>query len=302
MDSQWGDDGSSSFGHARARALVSRVARNVVNQLDTMRGVLGGIANPADFENLEESALAILQKIELLIADGRIEPLARLRHSARGGFFPPWDKELRIGVFPLAANPFHWAHLLGGLLVVERFQLDKLVFLVAGTDPRKPTMAPESVRHSMAKEIIDLFHPLFEYSSLALGTAIAGEEQLFRILRMNPAQPVHAFYIAGGDHFHRFNPGTGSADTIQRLEDGMAGNGSGFDGHFHRVSAVFLARGGEEENIETVLDVHHLEGLPLVTSSTEVRRALAGRGRRRVLYTLPYVAFLSICQNRLYGA
>jgi hypothetical protein len=31
---------------------------------------------------------------------------------------------------------------------------------------------------------------------------------------MNRAQAIHAFNIAGGDYYHRFNPATGSPDTI----------------------------------------------------------------------------------------
>ena len=39
---------------------------------------------------------------------------------------------------------------------------------------------------------------------------------------MNQAQAIHAFYIAGGDHYHRFSPATGHPDTIQKLEDSLA--------------------------------------------------------------------------------
>jgi hypothetical protein len=153
--------------------------------------------------------------------------------------FPSEDRESRIGVFPTAANPFHWAHLLGGLITMERFLLDKVIFVIAGQDSRKPEMASEDVRHSMTKEVLALFQPFFEYSSIALGTPTSGEENLFSILRMNPAQAIHAFYIAGGDHYYRFHPVTGSPDTIQKLEDGMSSKLFGFDGQLHRVSAVF---------------------------------------------------------------
>jgi hypothetical protein len=91
------------------------------------------------------------------------------------------DRELRIGVFPTAANLFHWARLLGGLIVMERFLLDKVIFVIAGQDSRRPKIAPEDIRHSMAKEVLELFHPLFEYSSIALGTTTSGEENLFKI-------------------------------------------------------------------------------------------------------------------------
>jgi nicotinic acid mononucleotide adenylyltransferase len=272
----------------------------VLREIHFMKGVLGKFANEIDFANLEQGAVASLTRIEWLIVEGKIEPQAKIRHFAESGLLPHENRELRIGVFPTAANPFHWAHLLGGLFAMERFLLDKVIFVIAGQDSRKPKMAPEDVRHSMAREVLELFHPLFEYSSIARGTATAGEENLFKILGMNPGQAVHAFYIAGGDHYNRFHPVTGSPDTIQRLEDGVTSKLYGFDGQLHRVSAVFLHREGKERDIPTFLDVRCMERLPVQTSSTEIRRALADRRRRRKLFTLPFVALVSICGNKLY--
>ncbi len=286
---------------ARANALVTPMARNVVSRIGAMRGVLGAAANAADFEKLERAALALLDRIELLIGEGEIEPQARFRHSAESAHPAPIGRELRIGVFPIAANPIHWALLLGGLLAVERLHLDKVIYPIAGTDPRKASLAPEAVRHSMAREVLEPFQPLFEYSSTALGTPIPGEEILFKILRMNPGQAIHAFSIAGDSHFRRFHPATGRPDTIQKLEDGMRGHPFGFDGQIHRVSAVFLARSNVDRNVPTLLDVHHLRGLPLIAASTEVRRALERSDRRWMLYALPYAALVSILRNRLYG-
>ncbi len=294
-------DLSTFFPHsARAGALTTPVARNVLSEIHSMRRVLGRSANAIDFTTLEQSVVASLTRIEWLIFEGKIEPLARVWHSAASGPLPHKDRELRIGVFPTAANPLHWAHLLGGLIAIERFLLDKVIFVIAGRDSRKPAMVSEDLRHSMAKEVLELFHPLFEYSSIARGTTSAGEENLFKILGMNPGQAIHAFYIAGSDHYHRFHPVTGRPDTIQKLEEGMTSNLYGFGGQLHRVSAVFLHREGKEKHIPTFLDVRCMEGLPVQTSSTEIRRALADRRRLRKLFTLPFVALVSICANKLY--
>jgi hypothetical protein len=67
------------------------------------------------------------------------------------------------------------------------------------------------------------------------------------------------------------------------------------------VSAVFLQREGEGRDIPTFLDVHRIEKLPVQTSSTQIRRALEDR-RWQQLYTLPFVAFVSICGSGLYRA
>ena len=283
-----------------ARALITPVARNVLSDIRSMRGVLGRFAREIDFANLEQSVVAALTTIARLIEEGKIKPSARIRHSMESGSAPHEDRELRIGVFPTAANPFHWAHLLGGLVAIERFLLDKVIFVIAGVDSRKPGMAPGGARHSMAREVLELFDPLFEYSSIAFGTATSGEENLFRILQMNPGQAIHAFYIAGGDHYHRFHPATGCPDTIQKLEEGMTSKLHGFNGHVHRVSPVFLSRAGEEAEIPTFLDVRRIDRLPVQTCSTEIRRAIGDRRRWRKLATLPFVALVSICGNRLY--
>lgn len=285
---------------ARAEDLIALVVRNVMSEIHSMKGVLGRSANVVDFVNLEKSAIASLTSIKRLIVEGWIEPLIGIRHSLECGLPARQGREVRIGVFPTAANPLHWAHLLGGLVVMERFHLDKVIFVIAGQDSRKPEMAPAKVRHSMAKEVLHLFNPFFEYSPIALGTTSSGEENLFKILKMNPAQAIHAFYIAGGDHYHRFDPASGSPDTIQRLEEGMAVKSFGFDARLHRVSPVFLHRVNEERVIPTFLDVHRVGTLPLQTSSTEIRWALEDRGRWGKLSALPYVALASICGNGLY--
>lgn len=84
-----------------------------------MKGFLGGFVNAVDFAHLEQSAVASLTRIERLILEGKIELLAKLRNSVVSELLPQ-DRELRIGVFPTAANPFHWAHLLGGLIATQK--------------------------------------------------------------------------------------------------------------------------------------------------------------------------------------
>jgi nicotinic acid mononucleotide adenylyltransferase len=296
-------DSSTFFPHvAHAGTLITSVAHNVLSEIVSMKEVLGKFAKTMDFAHLEQSAMASLTRIKGLIGEGKIDPRTKVRHSVEHGLLPLEDRVLRIGVFPTAANPFHWAHLLGGLIAMEQFLLDKVLFVIAGQDSRKPEMAPEKVRHSIAKKVLGLFHPLLEYSSIAYGTAASGEENLFKILGMNPSQTIHAFYIAGGDHYHRYHPATRSPDTIQKLEDGVTSKLHRFDERVHRVSAIFLHREGEEEDIPTILEVHRVGRLPVQTSSTEIRRALEDRRRWQKLYTLPFVALVSICGNGLYNA
>lgn len=137
MDFQERDNTTIGALHAPTQALIGPVVRNVQDQVEAMRGILGEAAAGAPFNVLEQSAATLLEKIKLLVAEGTIDPQARLRHSPEGGPVAPCNRELRIGVFPTAVNPLHWGHLLGGLLAVERFRPDKLIFPIAGGDPRK---------------------------------------------------------------------------------------------------------------------------------------------------------------------
>lgn len=265
-----------------------------------MRATLGTSANRSTFLRVEQSTLNSLKRLRKMIAAGICSPSVRVRHVPEGDASPPVRQWINLGVFPIAANPLHWAHLLGGLLAMEKFALDKVIYVVAGADTRKLFLAPEVIRHSMAKAILDRFFPLLEYCGIARGGNSSGEENLFRVLALNPHQRIHAYYIVGGDHYHRFDPATGLPDTIQKLEQGIIHARHGYDKVKHPVSVILLDRGLPREDLSTFLDVRWLNSFPLHTSSTSIRSALAGRQRAQALSLLPYTGFLSICENHLY--
>ena len=79
------------------------------------------VANTVDFANPEQSAVASLTRIERLILDGKIEPLAKVCHSLESETLPPWIASYASDFFPTAANPLHWAQLHGGLIAMARF-------------------------------------------------------------------------------------------------------------------------------------------------------------------------------------
>ncbi len=283
-----------------ARSLVIHIAENVLSQLHAMRAVLGAKASGPDFANIERSAITCLCRLEGLISAGTIDPW----YDAPEGTVPrlpiPPRQWLRVGVFPTAANPFHWAHLLAGLFVIDRFALDRVIYIVAGHDLRKPDMESEEQRHGMAKSVLSLFDPLLAYSAVARGTSICGEDNLFRLLAGFSSRRVHAFYIAGSDHYHRFRPGTESPDTIVKLEEGITRGLLGREAELRRVSVAFLQRGRRAGVEPTWLDVRWVPGLPVETSSTAIRRALADARRRATLSALPFNALKSIRGNNLY--
>ncbi len=280
---------------AEVSSEVTVVEGRIARELSQMQQTLGANADPEAFAELEFWTRSTLARIGELMAQGFIHPAER-GHLASGRE-RLGRRHLRLGVFPTAGNPLHWGHLLSGLAAMERFHLDKVIYVIAGDDPRKPCLAPAELRHRIAKEVIRLFHPLFDYSPVALGGTTPGEINLFRIMTADGGQPLHAFYLAGSDHFHRYAPQTGEPDTIQKLEEGVRRRIHGFDPRLHRLSAVFLDRGDRSETVETFLDVRWMADLPLKTSSTRIRRALDGSEPLHELAALPFTAYCAICAH-----
>ncbi len=274
---------------------TTAVAARIARELSQMQQTLGANADVDAFADLGRWTRSTLARISELMAQGFINPA-----GARGGRLSAgWERfgrrHLRMGVFPTAGNPLHWGHLLSGLAAMEHFHLDKVIYIIAGDDPRKPYLASANLRHRIAKKVIRLFHPLFDYSPIALGGTAPGEINVFRIMSSNGLQPLHAFYLAGSDHFHRYTPQTGEPDTIQKLEEGVRRRIHGFNPRLHRLSAVFLDRGDRSEAVETFLDIRWIAHLPLKTSSTKIRGALGGSEPLCELTALPFAAYCAIC-------
>jgi len=212
------------------------------------------------------------------------------------------EQAIRIGFYPLAANPLHWGHILVGLNAMATLRLDKVVFLIAGEDSRKSSMLSARTRHQLGRSVIDRFYPLFSYSSLALGTDLCGESNFERLLGLNSDQRLEAFYIAGTDHFHRTTD-QGDPDTIQKLE-WVAERQIKAGYTLHTISAVFIDREGApiwQEPVPTTLRVRILPALPISFSSTAVRHALGKGAFHEALGSLPFSSLLEIEASHLYG-
>ena len=264
-----------------------------------MASALNGSIYDQPFRVILDFAETSLLSIYNLWKNKEINPEMQVRTSIYDTPKKVVKKVYRIGFYPVAANPFHWAHLLIGLSAITEFKLDKVIFLIAGFDPRKPDLVPLAIRHAMGQEVLKIFDPLFDYSSIAVGSNVDGESNLFSLLSLNREQRIEAFYLAGGDHYHRINPQNNLPDTIQKLEDNIIscrGNNN-----FHSVSAVFIERGGGRERpVKTFLPVHFLPAMPFEASSTIIREALQNTHKREVLAFLPFTAYHYISKFELY--
>ncbi|MDE2291568.1 MAG: hypothetical protein KGL53_05750, partial [Elusimicrobia bacterium] len=283
--------GNSVVPADRARAIVGRMRSRLHGQLDAMLR-----AEPEDLPLIEQVRTegdALLSEIDRLMRSGEVDPRARLRLGPDSPRVRPQKRPLRVGVYPVAADPFQWAHLLIGLRAIAAFRLDKVVFVLAGDDPRKPNMTKADFRHPMGRAVLDAFAPFFEYSPIALGTDYDGETNIFRLMALNPDQAMKAFYLVGGDHYRRQDK-NGNPDTLGKIEAKLAAPG-GRDHGLHDVEVAFIARDGMDEHVPTTLQVHFLPTIPFNASSTLVR------GGRHAL--MPYAAYEYVLRHRpgLYG-
>ena len=285
-------------------ALVSRLAERIDRELLQMEEALGPEADATDFAAIREQALPRLERLKRLVQEQQINPWREVRlcpeeaepEQPRAG-----ERALRLGFFPTAANPLHWMHLIGGLAAISDLRLDKLIYVVAGSDPRKSNLVPATTRHLMAARVLKVFSPFLTWTPISLESSLPGEVNVFRLLQFNSRLRIQAFYLAGTDHYRRVDRATGEPDTIQRLEDGIRGRLFGFDGRRHQLSVIFLDRGGPLLPVDTFLDVHWIDQLPLRMSSTGIRAALCGRGPRAALAGVPFTTFAIICALGLYG-
>jgi hypothetical protein len=272
----------------QAERIVAAIAHRLSLELSSMKEIMDDGGGRDAIEAISAEMHSQLETIRGLIAGGEIRPRSNLRLSREARDESPGDRPLRVGVFPIAANPFHWMHVLSGLKVMALHRLDKVIYVIAGSDARKPGLLRADVRHHMARDVLRIFFPLLAYSPVALDSAMDGETSIFRILQLNPRHEVDAFYIAGADHHNRYNPVTGRPDAIQKLEDGITGRVLGYDEQMNSISVIFVGRGeNARSGIETFLHMESIQGMPFETSSTSIRKSLAGQGTLEKLAALP---------------
>lgn len=271
--------------------VIDDIRGKVYVELNAMAAVLNSLITAPIFSTIYNSLNGFLDESGQLLNSLLINPFISIRTAPGEAAVPVTDSTLRIGVYPVAANPFHWAHLLIGLSALTRYKLDKVVYIIAGEDPRKPALINVEVRHRTGKKILELFAPLFKYSSIALGGDCDGETNIFKLLALNPEQKIDAYYMVGSDHFQRSSPATGAPDTIQKLEDNMRNKIYGFNEVLHHISVIVIKRGPINQTVDSNLNISFLPEIPFAASSTQIREAFRGSQPFDTLALLPYTAF-----------
>ena len=285
----------------RRTSSIAKIHNRISEQVNQMSGLLTESACRDCLRCIYLYCVNCLKEITEFIHQGHIFPWVRLRLWEKDSEVPVEIRPLRVGVYPIAANPIHWGHLVGGLSAMAQLRLDKVIYIIAGSDPRKPALVSQEARHAVGKNLIEMFSPLFSYSPLAWGNALEGEVNTFRFLQLNRIQAMEVFYIAGTDHYQRINPVTGQPDTIWKLEEGLKSTNGGVKERNQIVSAVFLERKQPRKRIESFFPIHLLPPLPFSISSTSIRSALTDPSNCEGILGLPIKAFAYINTYKLYN-
>lgn len=272
---------------------VARLSLSVESQLAAMAATPGNEGDPL-FTTIARKAQGFIKAIDGHIKSGAIDPSVSIRTSQADGAKPLVDRQLRVGVYPVAGDPLHWGHLLIGLQAIAELKLDKVVFVMAGDDARKPDMTKAAVRHPLGRAVLETFAPFFDYSAIAVGTEYDGETNIFRVLKLNPDQMINAYYMVGDDHYKLKNA-SGGDDTIPKLEKNRLKPELGYDAKVHDMSVAFIERETKAEtraSIPSSLEVQFLPEVEFEASSTAVRK----HGRYALM---PYSAYDYVRRHKL---
>ncbi len=267
----------------RLDPVTGDILTQVMTELATMMSLLGRTSARRRIREIQVLVRALLHRTAGLIRAGEIDPWVRLRMSSDDPPVSRSEGTLRIGVFPLSANPIHWGHLLSGLSAMDHARLDKVVFVLAH-DPFPTTeLYPEELRRGAAAEAIALFQPLFTLVPPS-GKPLDGAASFFRLLGLNGQQSIEAFYISGCE--------SGASASVAETTEALRSQGARTRaGSLHSVSVVRIETGsGEGPSLE---DPRFLliPSAPPEVSTAAVRAAMRSAQGRDELAALPACAF-----------
>src|SRR5438067_622676 len=106
--------------------FVANARANVARQLDAMAARHG--KDDALMRSISETANAFLDRIDEHVKAGEIDPTIDLRMHSQDAPKALAPRTARVGFYPVAADPFHWGHLLIGLQAMASLKLDKVVY------------------------------------------------------------------------------------------------------------------------------------------------------------------------------
>ncbi len=168
----------------------------------------------------------------------------------------------RICLFGGTFDPIHSAHLRVAAEAAERFHLDRVFFVPAGSPPHKAAagLTPYEDRFRMV-EIACAPYPLFEASRLEQGEARSYTFDTVQRFRQMLGSADELFFLIGADAFDELESWKNWRELLQLIE------------------FIVVTRPGGAYKVPPGAHVHPLNGLELAVSSSSVRDRLASGQR-----------------------
>ena len=129
----------------------------VLAELARMVPFVGDTAASGFLRRIRATAGEYLGRIEEGMMQGSIQPWSSLRLAPDAPVPPLTATAAKIGVFPLSASPFQWAHLMAGFAAMADLGLDHVVYVVTEVAGRERPLLPREVRHAMTRDLLGRF-------------------------------------------------------------------------------------------------------------------------------------------------
>jgi len=185
---------------------------------------------------------------------------------------------LRLALFGGTFDPIHGAHVTVARAAVERFTLDRVLFVAAANPPHK--LASQGATYEDRLRMVELAcegEPRFEASRLE-----EGSEKSYSILTIEKvlAPDRQVFFIIGSDAFADIR-------TWYRWQDVV-----------DAVEFIVVTRPGHNYEPPPGATIHELTGIALPISSSDIREELA---TGHIPSNLPPKVAAYIAHQNLYG-
>jgi len=164
----------------------------------------------------------------------------------------------RIAIFGGTFDPVHTAHLVVARAAIEKYALDKVLFVPASHPPHKPNamIASYEDRYRMI-ELACEDEPRCEASRLEEGKGASYSVLTIRKLQAQCGDGDRLFFLIGADAFAEIRSWYRWQDVIQAVE------------------FIVVTRPGHEYSSPEGARIHRLDTLALPVSSSEIRVQLA---------------------------
>jgi hypothetical protein len=176
-------------------SIIRSVEVALLPEIACMARFMGGSQHLKSLMEIRDEFTALLESIDCLIKDGVIEPWHPLRLSESDVLPQESERPLRVGIFPIRANPIFWGHILCGLEAIRSAELDKIVYTVVFRKGEPPFM-PEELRSGVARDVLKIFDPLLCCSDAGRGARLDEESGLLRVRELNRDRNIDAFRIS----------------------------------------------------------------------------------------------------------